>query len=70
MDFSSSPTRGLLPEGLEAERLVAGPSGITVHARTTASCARCPVVCERRSQTVHIATTSVPSTTFPGAAFA
>ena len=49
---SSSPARRLLPEGLEPRSIVPGPRGITVHAQTTSSSARCPL-CERIARRVH-----------------
>lgn len=52
MIAASSPTRRLLPEGLEPESLVMGLSGLTVRAGVAAAYAWCPV-CERRSQRVH-----------------
>lgn len=52
MSAASSPTRRLLPEGLEPEGLVVGLSGLTVRAGVAAAYARCPV-CGRRSQRVH-----------------
>jgi transposase len=47
-----SSTRRPLPEGLEPESVLVGPSGLTVRAGVAAAYARCPV-CERRSQRVH-----------------
>ncbi len=52
MSSASSPTRRLLPEGLEPESLVVGLCGLTVRAGMAAAYAWCPV-CERRSQRVH-----------------
>jgi transposase len=49
---ASSPTRRLLPVGLQPESVLVGPSGLTVRAGVVAAYARCPV-CERRSQRVH-----------------
>ncbi len=37
MSSASSPTRRLLPEGLEPESLVVGLSGLTVHAGVAAA---------------------------------
>ena len=52
MSSASSPTRRLLPEGLEPESLVVGLSGLTVRAGVATACVRCPV-CERPSRKVH-----------------
>ena len=52
MSTASSPTRRLLPEGLDPESLVVGLCGLTVCAGVAAAYARCPV-CKRRSERVH-----------------
>jgi transposase len=52
MSAASSPTRRLLPEGLQPESLVVGLSGLTVRAGVATAYAWCPV-CGRRSQRVH-----------------
>jgi transposase len=49
---ASSPTRRLLPEGLEPESVLVGPSDLTVRAGVPVACARCPI-CKRRSERVH-----------------
>jgi hypothetical protein len=53
MSTSFSPTRRLLvPRSLEPTYLSVGPSGIIVHASTTATYTRCPM-CKCRSERVH-----------------
>jgi hypothetical protein len=53
MSASFSPTRRLLvPRGLEPTHLSVGPSGIIVHASTTATYTRCPM-CKSRLERVH-----------------
>jgi hypothetical protein len=49
---ASSSTRRLLPEGLEPESVLVGPSDLTVRAGVPVACARCPI-CKRRSERVH-----------------
>jgi hypothetical protein len=66
MSAASSPTRRLLPEGLEPESLVVGLSGLKVRADVAAAYAWCPV-CELTARRGCIASTSAPSATFPGA---
>ena len=52
MSAALSPTRRLLPEGLEPESVLVGPSDLTVRAGVPVACDRCPI-CKRRLERVH-----------------